>query len=71
MFYLFSFVVINCGDPETPDNGKQINVKNSYNYGGTVEFACDNNYTLAGSQKITCKETKDWSSAPPKCWGKN
>ena len=34
-----------------------------------MEFACNNNYTLAGKRKITCEETKDWSSPIPRCWG--
>ena len=62
-------LVIHCGDPGTPLNGKQVNVQNKYNYGGSVEFACNANYTLAGKRKITCEETKDWSSSIPRCWG--
>ena len=33
-----------------------------------MEFACNDNYTLAGKRKITCEETKDWSSPIPRCW---
>jgi len=57
--YLYFFVEINCGNPGTPMNGKQVNVHNNYNYGSSVEFACIDNYTLAGTPKITCEETKD------------
>ena len=65
----YFFAVKSCGDPGTPLNGLQVNVKNGYNYGGSVEFACKDNYTLSEKKKIYCEETKDWSSPIPKCWG--
>ncbi len=65
----YLFAVISCGDPGTPLHGKQTNVKNGYNYGGSVEFICKDNYTLSGRSKIYCEETKDWSSPNPRCWG--
>lgn len=58
-----------CEDPGTPVNGKQANVKDDYYYGGSVEFACKDNYTLGGESTIYCEETKKWSSPIPKCWG--
>ncbi|XP_078348139.1 protein lev-9-like isoform X2 [Oculina patagonica] len=60
--------IISCGDPGTPLHGKQTNVKNGYNYGSSVEFICNDNYTLSGRSKIYCEETKDWSSPNPRCW---
>ena len=65
--YLYFFVEINCGNPGT----LMVNVHNNYNYGSSVEFACIDNYTLAGTRKITCEETstKDWSSPIPRCCG--
>ena len=66
----FSFVlVIRCKDPGSPINGKQVNSKNHYNYEDTLEFACNDNYTLEGYRQIKCKKTKDWSEANPYCRG--
>ena len=50
-------------------NGKQVNIKNNYKYGGSVEFECNDNYTFAGSSLITCGESKDWSAPLPRCFG--
>ena len=69
-FKISSFVlVIRCRDPGSPINGKQVNTKNHYNYEDTLEFACNDNYTLEGYRQIKCKETKDWSGAVPSCRG--
>ena len=69
-FKISSYVlVIRCKDPGSPINGKQVNTKNHYNYEDTLEFACNDNYTLEGYRQIKCKETKDWSGAVPSCRG--
>ncbi|CAH3037439.1 unnamed protein product, partial [Pocillopora meandrina] len=61
--------LINCGNPDTPANVKQVSITNGFNYGSSVEFACEVNYTLEGSKIITCGETKEWSSSAPSCLG--
>ncbi|PFX33868.1 CUB and sushi domain-containing protein 1 [Stylophora pistillata] len=60
-------IVVNCGDPGTPANGKRVHITNGFHYGSSVKFACDANYSLEGSGKITCEETKEWSSFVPRC----
>ncbi|XP_066022207.1 protein lev-9 isoform X2 [Pocillopora verrucosa] len=59
--------IINCGNPDTPANVKQVSITNGFNYGSSVEFACEANYTLEGSKIIACGETKEWSSSAPSC----
>ena len=69
-FKISSFtLVIRCRDPGSPINGKQVHTKSHYNYEDTLEFACNDNYTLEGYRQIKCKETKAWSGAVPSCRG--
>ena len=63
------FTVINCGNPDAAANVKRIRITNGFDYGSSVEFACEANYILEGSKIITCGETKEWSSTAPSCRG--
>ena len=63
------FTVINCGNPDAAANVKRIRITNGFDYGSSVEFACEANYILEGSKIITCGETKEWSSTAPSCLG--
>ena len=62
-------IAVECGDPGKPTNGEQI-VKKGYVYGGSVEFVCDENYTLVGADVRFCQANKSWSSSVPRCVGK-
>ena len=62
-------IAVECGDPGKPTNGEQI-VKKGYVYGGSVEFVCDENYTLVGADVTFCQANKSWSSSVPRCVGK-
>ena len=63
------FTVINCGNPDAAANVKRIRITNGFDYGSSVEFACETNYILEGSKIIICGETKEWSSTAPSCLG--
>ncbi|CAH3037421.1 unnamed protein product [Pocillopora meandrina] len=58
--------IVQCGDPGTPTNGKQI-VNKGFEYGGSVEFKCYKNYTLEGTRIIYCRANKLWSASVPHC----
>ncbi|CAH3037419.1 unnamed protein product [Pocillopora meandrina] len=59
--------IIDCGNPDAAANVKRIRITNGFDYGSSVEFACEANYILTGSKIITCGETKEWSSTAPSC----
>ena len=61
-------IVVKCGDPGTPTNGRQI-VNKGYVYRGSVTFVCDTNYTLKGISLIFCKADKGWTASVPQCLG--
>ena len=57
--------IINCGAPQLPLNG---NVSGStYTFNSTVEFLCDNSYSLRGDSSSVCRINKTWSGKTPSC----
>ena len=66
---LVHFLVVKCGDPGKPRNGKQERVTNNYSYEGSVSFSCDANYTLVGKKIMFCQDDKNWSEEVPQCAG--
>ncbi|XP_078276405.1 C4b-binding protein alpha chain-like [Rhinoraja longicauda] len=38
-----------------------------WEYGMSVDFLCNDGYSLIGASTITCEATGDWSGAPPVC----
>lgn len=71
LLFLTKLTVVECGDPGTPTNGRQI-VDKGYVYGGSVRFECDNSYTLMKGtpQTIYCQADKNWNGGIPRCLGK-
>lgn len=63
------FIVIKCGDPGKPSNGKQI-VQKGFVYGGWIKFECDKDYTLDGTHTTHCQANKSWTSPVPRCLGR-
>nr|XP_058966491.1 CUB and sushi domain-containing protein 1-like [Pocillopora verrucosa] len=58
--------IVQCGDPGTPQNGKQM-VTKGFVYGGSVEFKCKRGYTLVGKHITYCRTNKQWTAAVPQC----
>jgi len=54
-----------CGDPGVPDWGRRNG--ESFEYGDSVTFTCDEGYQMRGSSTITCTHRGVWNYAPPYC----
>ena len=65
MFHVF--VVVSCGEPATPVNGRKQG--STYIYGSSVVYACTTGYNLQGSKTVTCQANGHWSSGVPTCAG--
>ena len=61
------FLVVDCGDPGTVQNGRRQLRGTSYR--DTVSFQCERGYKLQGSQSRTCGSSGLWSSSQPSCVG--
>ena len=57
---------VNCGDPGVPINGQKVG--DTFTYLETVTFSCvSDDYSLIGSQAITCQSNGSWSDTVPVC----
>jgi len=63
---MFHFHLATCEDPGVVVNGQRKG--DTFIDGDSVEFTCDENFSLIGSSIIRCLEGK-WSSALPHCKG--
>ncbi|XP_044540201.1 apolipoprotein R-like, partial [Gracilinanus agilis] len=60
-----------CNSPKTISNGNYEMTTNRYNFFGsvvTVNYSCNDGYTLIGNAVITCKSSR-WSHPFPRCEG--
>ncbi|XP_042264116.1 membrane cofactor protein-like isoform X6 [Thunnus maccoyii] len=59
---------VTCDLPQTEFVGGSFNpVKDTYNYGEAVRFSCQKDYTLNGSNTISCSENAEFHPSPPTC----
>ena len=65
---LLPFVVIDCGDPGTPNNGNTIRI--STTFGSVVNHTCNVGFVLNGANQRECLESGNWSEPLPSCEGK-
>lgn len=63
------FLDVDCGIPESIDNGKLNLVSNVTYYGSAVLYECDEHFQLDGHGRRLCLENGTWSSETPKCQG--
>ena len=57
--------IVNCSDPDIPTNGERFG--NVFTYGAQLVYGCIDEYSLVGSQVITCQSNGYWSDALPNC----
>ena len=57
---------VSCGPaPDAPANGQKIN--SGTTFGSTVNYTCNQGYTLQGNNTRTCMANKLWSGRAPTC----
>nr|XP_005994120.1 PREDICTED: P-selectin-like isoform X2 [Latimeria chalumnae] len=61
--------VVQCGKLTTPARGK-VNCSNpfgEFSYDSICDFACEEGFLLAGSRRLQCEASGNWSTLPPVC----
>ena len=56
---------VNCGDPGTITNGDRAG--NVFTYQAQIVYFCHDDFSLVGSQAITCQSNGSWSDPVPVC----
>ncbi|XP_013419175.1 sushi domain-containing protein 2 [Lingula anatina] len=59
--------VVACGRLGAPDNGQRNLTDTNYLEGVTIEFSCNEGYSLEGSANRTCLSSSQWSGQPVNC----
>lgn len=67
--FLFSSLVINCGDPGALANGIQFG--NDFTFNKTVSYQCNPGYLMepASSSTMRCVKDSTWNQSKPICKG--
>ena len=67
------FVAITCPHPPEVLNATMATdkepIKGQYVYDVVVTYTCDENYTMAGKNKLQCAEDGQWEGTAPQCVG--
>ena len=66
--FIMSFLVQNCGVPETVTNG--VRMMENTTYGSSVSYFCNPGYMLVGSRKRVCQANGQWSGQATSCASK-
>ena len=59
------FLAISCGHPGVPVHGKINSYVFSYN--SSVEYSCNQGYTIVGPKKRVCQANQTWTGSLPQC----
>lgn len=62
---IFVDVVVNCGDPGTPRNGRRE--VSSTTFRSAVLYSCNDGFSLVGSELRVCTASGEWSGFIPTC----
>ena len=63
--HITSFVVVDCGDPGTPNRGQKLGSNTKFR--ATVLYRCDSGYALRGNRNRACQANGRWSGSLPVC----
>ncbi|XP_054906226.1 sushi, von Willebrand factor type A, EGF and pentraxin domain-containing protein 1-like isoform X2 [Poeciliopsis prolifica] len=67
-FGIADCISLTCSKPIKVENGKHSwNSDREPKYEQTIHFTCDAGYTLFGNETITCTESAEYDSEPPRC----
>ena len=58
-------VVVNCGDPDTPENGRRE--LSSTTFRAAALYSCNDGFSLVGSVLRICTASGEWSGFIPTC----
>ncbi|XP_060897110.1 complement decay-accelerating factor isoform X2 [Labrus mixtus] len=62
--------IITCSKPGGVTNGRSSwDSQDEPKYGETVQYVCDQGFSLTGNDSIMCTETGEYDAEPPKCEG--
>ena len=59
------FLVSDCGDPGTPENGNTIG--NNFTFGSMINHTCNEGYIINGPSQRECLANQSWSGILPDC----
>ena len=66
IYYNTKHIFLDCSElPSTPDNGTANGT--SVTHGSIVTYSCDQEYTLVGSDTVTCFDGS-WNDTSPVCF---
>ncbi|XP_054906053.1 complement receptor type 2-like [Poeciliopsis prolifica] len=67
-FGIADCIPVSCSKPIKVENGEHSwNSDREPEYRDTIHFTCDAGYTLFGNETITCTESAEYDSEPPRC----